>query len=48
MQPKSVIWRQTILLPEAYLNLAERLLLAYSCPRGNSHTLKLPKAEVQN
>lgn len=48
MQPKSVIWRQAILLPEAYLNLAEGLLLAYSCPSESSPTLKPPEAEVQN
>lgn len=48
MQPKTVIWRQTILLPEAYLNLAQGLFLAYSCPRECSRTVKLPEAEVQN
>lgn len=46
MQPKSVIWRQTILLPEAYLSLSQGLVLAYSCPREGSRTLKLPEAEV--
>lgn len=47
MQPKSVIWRQAILLPDAYLNLAEGLL-AYSYPGESSPTLKRPEAEVQN
>ena len=48
MQPKSVIWRQTILSPEAYLNLAQGLFLAYSCARESSRALELPEAEVQN
>lgn len=37
-----------MLLPEAYLNLAQGLFLAHSCPRESSRTVKPPEAEVQN